>query len=162
MLVSISGRLSWTRPAPAHGDDHPDTLRAQHRLAHAYRAARRFDEALRRFRRAADDSARIHGAEHPETLRYRSSLANCHYAAGHTELAIKLFGELFEARRLALGESHPDTLRSRGSLANALHSVPAVTTRRRPCTAATPTTGRTRWGRSTRPPRPAGGICRER
>ena len=107
----------------ANGGDHPDTLRAQHRLAHAYRAARRFDEALRRFELAAAGSARRHGPDHLETLRYRSSLANCHYAAGHTDVAIEMFGALFEARRAALGEDHPDTLRSRGSLANALHAV---------------------------------------
>lgn len=106
-----------------HGDDHPDTLRAQHRLAHAYRAARRFEDALRWFQRAAAGSARVYGDEHLETLRCRSSLANCHYAAGDTELAIRLFGELLEIRRAVLGESHPDTRRSRGSLSNALYSA---------------------------------------
>ena len=107
----------------ANGGDHPDTLRAQHRLAHAYRAARRFDEALRWFDLAAEGSARALGPDHLETLRYRSSLANCHYAAGHTDVAIEMFAALFDARRAALGEEHPDTLRSRGSLANALHAV---------------------------------------
>ena len=92
-------------------------------LAHAYRAARRFDEALRWFELAAEGSARRRGPDHLETLRYQSSLANCHYAAGHTDVAIEMFAALFDARRAALGEEHPDTLRSRGSLANALHAV---------------------------------------
>ena len=91
----------------AKGSDHPDTLRAQHRLAHAYRAARRFDEALRWFDLAAEGSERVHGPAHLETLRCRSSLANCHYAAGHTDVAIEMFGALFEAapRRVGRGPS---------------------------------------------------------
>ena len=87
----------------------------QHRLAHAYRAARRFDEAVGWFADTVERSVEIHGAHHVETLRYLSSLANCHYAAGHTELAIGMFRELYEARLETLGEEHPDTMRSRGS-----------------------------------------------
>ncbi len=104
------------------GEDGALLLAAQHRLAHAYRAARRFDDAIDWFSDTVDKSAGIHGPGHPETLKYRSSLANCHYAAGYTERAIGMFRELYEARRLALGEEHPDTMRSRGSLANALES----------------------------------------
>ena len=96
-------------------------LAAQHRLAHAYRAARRFDEAIDWFAATADESAGFYGVDHPETLRYRSSLANCHYAAGHTNLAIQMFRELYEKRLEILGREHADTMRSRGSLANALN-----------------------------------------
>ena len=95
---------------------------AQHRLAHAYRAARRFDEAIGWFANTVERSAEVNGPDHAETLRYRSSLANCHYAAGHTERAIEMFRDLYEARRATLGAQHPDTMRSRGSLANALNS----------------------------------------
>ena len=96
---------------------------AQHRLAHAYRAAGRYDEALRWFESAAEGSAVIHGDAHPVALNYRSSLANCHYAAGHTDRAMEMFRQLLEERRAVLGENHPDTLRSRGSLANVLHEA---------------------------------------
>ena len=95
-------------------------LRAQHRLAHAYRAARRFEEALRWFRAAARESAALYGASDWRTLRYRSSLANCYYAAGAVERAAEMFYELLDVRRATLGAAHPDTQRSRGSLANAL------------------------------------------
>ena len=95
-------------------------LRAQHRLAHAYRAARRFDEALRWFRAAAQESAALYGASDWRTLRYRSSLANCYYAAGAVERAAEMFCELLDIRQATLGAEHPDTQRSRGSLANAL------------------------------------------
>ena len=113
----------WEAARAAGGDSHPDALRAQHRLAHAYRAARRFDDALRWFEAAATGSAARRGDSHWETLRYRSSLANCHYAAGHTDIAIAMFRELLAARRAALGANHPDTLRSRGSLANAFRAA---------------------------------------
>lgn len=98
-------------------------LAAQHRVAHAFRAARRFDEAIDRFADTVEKSVEWHGPNHPETLRYRSSLANCRYAAGHTDQAIGMFRELYEARLAVLGEEHPDTMRSRGSLANALNTA---------------------------------------
>ena len=96
---------------------------AQHRLAHAYRAAGRYDEALRWFESAVEGGAATRGNAHPVTLNYRSSLANCHYAAGHTDRAIEMFRQLLAERQAVLGENHPDTLRSRGSLANALHEA---------------------------------------
>ena len=96
-------------------------LVAQHRLAHAFRAARRFDESIGWFVDTVEKSVELHGPNHPETLRYRSSLANCHYAAGQTDLAIQMFRELYEERLEILGREHADTMRSRGSLANALN-----------------------------------------
>ena len=120
----IRQRLAEVEAARSEGPDGSRwALAAQHRLAHAYRAARRFDEAIVWFADTVDKSAMVHGADHPETLRYRSSLANCHYAAGDTDRAIGMFRELYEARLSALGAEHPDTMRSRGSLANALHSA---------------------------------------
>lgn len=116
----IMSRDNSAVPASVMPDKEPQE---QRRRGHAYRAARRFEEALRQFEAAAQGIAKIYGANHPKTLRYRSSLANCHYAAGQTETAIRLFRELLAARRAALGERHPDTLRSRGSLANALHTA---------------------------------------
>lgn len=98
-------------------------LHAQHRLAHAYRAARRFGAALCWFRATAQDSAALYGVNDWRTLRYRSSLANCYYAAGDVERAARLFAKLLDVRRTALGPQHPDTQRSRGSLANALDAA---------------------------------------
>lgn len=114
--VSIVGVMMDFRDAPT--DD--AALRAQHRLAHAYRAARRFDDALRWFRATAHDSAALYGADDWRTLRYRSSLANCYYAAGEVERAAAMFASLLAVRQATLGPQHPDTQRSRGSLANAL------------------------------------------
>ena len=64
------------------GADHPDTIRARHKLAHAYRAVQRFEEAISLFAENAGLCDRVFGAAHLITLRRRSSLANCYYAAG--------------------------------------------------------------------------------
>ena len=116
--VSIGGVMVDLADALTGGDD--AALRARHRLAHSYRAARRFDDALRWFRAAAADSAALYGADDWRTLRYRSSLANCYYAAGEVERAAAMFASLLAVRLETLGAEHPDTRRSRGSLANAL------------------------------------------
>ena len=145
--------LAATRAA--YGPERPETLQARRRLAHAYRAAGRFEAAARHFEAAAEGSASWHGRNHPETLRYRSSLANCHYAAGDMETAIAMFRELVAARQQALGAHHPDTMRSRGSLGNALRAAGRLD-EAVPPTGATPATGPRPWGLSTRPRRPAG------
>ena len=132
-------------------------LAAQHRLAHAYRAARRFDEAIRWFIETVEGSVETFGENHVETLRYRSSLANCHYAAGHTDLAIGMFRELYEARLTALGEEHPDTMRSRGAWPTPWSPL-GVMAKPRGCTDGTLGIGRIHWVPSIRPRRRAGGI----
>ena len=116
----------WDAARAAGGRQHPAALKARHRLAHALRAAGRFDDALLHFAAIARDAAVALGGSHRETLRCRSSLANCHYAAGNTDVAIQMFGAILAARQAALGDNHPDTLRSRGSLANALYSAGRV------------------------------------
>ena len=100
------------------GEHHPDAIRARHKLAHAYRAANDFDEALVLFERNVAAGIRVYGPQNLFTLRMRSSLANCLYAAGRYQEAIPLFQEILRGREAALGNNHPDTLRSRGSLAN--------------------------------------------
>lgn len=110
-----------------HGPDHPDTLRAQHRLAHAYRAAKDFDRAIALFELNVAAWARLTETSSQETLRSRSSLANCYYAAGRYHQAIPLFEEILRDRRRTLGPHHPDTRRSRGSLANSYRALGALT-----------------------------------
>jgi tetratricopeptide (TPR) repeat protein len=110
-----------------HGQDHPDTLRIQHRLAHACRAAKDFHRAIALFELNVAAWTRLTGASSQETLRSRSSLANCYYAAGRYHQAIPLFEEILRDRRRALGPHHPDTRRSRGSLANSYRALGALT-----------------------------------
>ena len=89
------------------GRDHSDTVRARHRLAHAQRAAKRFDEALKLFEGNVASCTQGLGLDHLTTLRRRSSLANCFYAAGRYQQAIPLFEEILRAREVALGPNHP-------------------------------------------------------
>ncbi len=100
------------------GAEHIDTIGTRHQLAHACRAAKRFDEALRLFERNADLCRQAFGSNHLITLRRRSSWANCYYAAGRYNEASALFRDILRDRERELGLNHPDTQRSRGSLAN--------------------------------------------
>jgi tetratricopeptide (TPR) repeat protein len=110
--------LGLARLEDSSGGDHPDAIRIRHQLAHAYRAAQRYDQAVALFGQNVTACARVYGPVHPITLRRRSSLANCYYAAGRYAEAIPRFEGILLDREAALGDHHPDTLRSRGSLAN--------------------------------------------
>ena len=113
-LESLEGKL---------GVHHRRCIHPRHRLAHACRAAGRFEEALRLFQANFNARSQLLGPQHPATFRSQSSLANCFYAAAEYNEAIKLFQEILTARTRVLGASHPDTLRSLGSLANSYRAA---------------------------------------
>ena len=98
--------------------DPAEAVQVRHQLAHAYRANKRFDEALALFAENVAVCRRVFGDDHLVTLRKRSSQANCLYAAGRYREAVTLFEGILQDRERALGPEHPDTARSRGSLAN--------------------------------------------
>ena len=102
----------------SQGGDPVEAVNVRHQLAHAYRAVKRFDEALVLFEKNVDVCREMFGEDHLVTLRKRSSLANCYYAAGWFGEAAGLFERILRDRERALGPSHPDTERSRGSLEN--------------------------------------------
>ncbi len=102
----------------AESGDPAEAVQARHQLAHAYRADKRFDEALALFAENVAVCRRVFGDDHLVTLRKRSSHANCLYAAGRYGEAVALFEEILQDRERVLGPNHPDTARSRGSLAN--------------------------------------------
>ena len=102
------------------GESHRRCIQPRHRLAHACRAAGRFEEALRLFRSNFHARSQLMGPQHPATFR---SLANCYYAAAEYTQAISLFQEILTGRTRVLGASHPDTLRSLGSLANSYRAA---------------------------------------
>ncbi len=104
----------------ALGSSHMDTVPLRHRLAHAFRAAKDFYEAIPLFESNVRICERVFGYDHLVTLRRRSSWANCHYAAGDYPEAARLFGEILQDRERMLGASHPDTRRS---LANSLREA---------------------------------------
>ena len=102
----------------SQGGDPVEAVNVRHQLAHAYRAVKRFDEALVLFEKNVDVCREMFGEDHLVTLRKRSSLANCYYAAGRFGEAAGLFERILRDRERALGPGHPDTKRSRGSLEN--------------------------------------------
>ena len=83
------------------GDHHPDAIRARHKLAHIYRAAQRYDQAIALFWQNVTACSHVSGTAHLTTLRRRSSLANCYYAAGRYLEAIPLFEGILRERELA-------------------------------------------------------------
>src|SRR5271155_1052824 len=62
------------------GPGHPDTLAIQERLAVAYQAARRFDEAITVFGQALADAGRVLGPDEASTISIRSTLMQAYEA----------------------------------------------------------------------------------
>ena len=138
------------------GESHRRCIQPRHRLAHACRAAGRFEEALRLFRSNFHARSQLMGPQHPATFR---SLANCYYAAAEYTQAISLFQEILTGRTRVLGASHPDTLRSLGSLANTI-GLPANTSRRPDFIKKPWPLANALWDRTTPAPGPAAAIWR--
>jgi tetratricopeptide (TPR) repeat protein len=120
--IVIGERLVAARER-ALGPDHPDTLNSRNSLAIGYRAAGRFDEAIRLDQQVLAARERVQGPDHPDTLLSRGNLANAYWGAGRIEEAIRLNQQVLAARERILGPDHPDTLLSRGNLALAYQSA---------------------------------------
>ena len=105
------------------GPDHPDTLTARDRLAAAYHAAGRVEEALPLYERTLADRERVLGPNHPATLASRDNVAAAYQGVGRAEEAIPLHEQALAARERILGPEHPDTVASRDSLATAYRDV---------------------------------------
>ncbi|HEY1320511.1 MAG TPA: tetratricopeptide repeat protein, partial [Streptosporangiaceae bacterium] len=101
------------------GPDHPDTLAAGHRLAHAYLEAGRATEAVSWFQWALADRARTLGANHPGTITARLNLGRALVAAGQLGDAITVLSATVSDYERVRGKDHPDTLSARDELATA-------------------------------------------
>jgi tetratricopeptide (TPR) repeat protein len=101
------------------GEDHPDTLASQGKLAVAYQEAGDLGRAVSLLERTLETSVRKLGEEHPDTLTSKNNLASAYQEAGELERAILLFEGTLEGRGRELGEDHPFTLVLRGNLAGA-------------------------------------------
>ncbi len=108
-LVSDAARLL--------GEDHRDTLAAEHDLALAYQSLGRLDQAASLFEQVAADRQRLLGPDHPDTLTARSNLALAYQSVRRTGEAITLFERVAADRERVLGPDHPDTLTARSNLA---------------------------------------------
>ncbi len=94
------------------GADHPDTLQLMQRLATAYLAAGRPEQAVPAFQRALADSARALGPQHPAITGLRIDLGRALVAAGEPRDAVTVLGEVAAGWERIHGRDNPGTLRA--------------------------------------------------
>jgi len=114
-LTAVSGRVL--------GPNHPDSLAAGHRLAHAYLAADQSVEAVSWFQWALADRARALGPNHPGTIAARRNLGRALAAAKQFGDAVTVLGATVADYERVAGIHHPDTLGAREELAAAHHAA---------------------------------------
>ncbi|HEU5418975.1 MAG TPA: tetratricopeptide repeat protein [Streptosporangiaceae bacterium] len=101
------------------GSGHPDTMLAARRLAGAYLAAGRADEAVPWFEWVLDGLARQFGPEHPDVLETRLRLGHACVAALQLPAAISVLERAVPQFEQACGPEHADTLGALDELAAA-------------------------------------------
>lgn len=99
------------------GTDHPNTLRARHRLANTRGPGGDLAGACTAYRQLLADQIRLLGADHPDTLTTRADLGWWQGMSGDPAAAVAAFDKLFADRTRVLGPDHPDTLYTRNCLA---------------------------------------------
>jgi hypothetical protein len=99
------------------GPDHPQTLTAATRLAHALRNLAEFSQARQLDEDTLASRRRVLGEDHPDTRRSANNLAVGLSALGDHQAARQLDEDTLASRRRVLGEDHPHTLNSANNLA---------------------------------------------
>ncbi|HEY2575453.1 MAG TPA: tetratricopeptide repeat protein [Streptosporangiaceae bacterium] len=94
------------------GAGHPDTLQLMQRLATAYLAAGRPEQAVPTFQRALASSARALGPQHPAIAGLRIDLGRALLAAGEPRDAVTVLGEVATGWEHSHGPDDPGTLRA--------------------------------------------------
>jgi Tetratricopeptide repeat len=102
---------------PALGTAHAHTVFARNRLAEAYEAAGRPDDAVAMYELTVAEWERSLGPGHPDTLAARSNLARAYRAAGRPGDAIAAAEPTLAGLVQVHGPDHPDTLAARSELA---------------------------------------------
>ncbi|KAJ6450482.1 hypothetical protein C8R45DRAFT_1083915 [Mycena sanguinolenta] len=92
------------------GDDHPDTLRAMHRLAMTYTLLGQYEEAEKLYATVLAKQKMLFGDGSPETLHTIHDLAITYDKLYQFEMAEKLYAVVLEKQKTLLGDDHPDTL----------------------------------------------------
>jgi tetratricopeptide (TPR) repeat protein len=100
-----------------------DDLAVQDRLAAAYQATGRYQDALGLARRTLADRERVLGHDHPDTLASLSTLAAAAYSARRLKEAVPLYERMLEDQSRLQGPDHLDTITARGNLASVYHSA---------------------------------------
>jgi tetratricopeptide (TPR) repeat protein len=112
-VLDIAGRVL--------GDEHPDTLDCQRRLAGLIQDQGDLTAAESEFRTVLASQRRVIGEEHPDTLITRHVLAIVLRDRGELEAAEPEYRAVIATARQVLGEEHPGTLLPRHNLAVLLH-----------------------------------------
>jgi tetratricopeptide (TPR) repeat protein len=110
-LATTGGRLL--------GGGHPDTVLACQRLADAYLAAGRSDEAVPWFQWVLDSQTDKHGPDHREVIEARRRLGHALVAAQQFPAAIGVLERAVPQFEQNCGTTHVDTLGARDELAAA-------------------------------------------
>ncbi len=101
------------------GDGHPDTMLAGQRLADAYLAAGRADDAIPWFQWVLDCRNDKLGPDHPDVIEAQRRLGHALVAAGQHQAAIAILERAVSQSEKASGPGHEDTLGARDELAGA-------------------------------------------
>jgi tetratricopeptide (TPR) repeat protein len=101
------------------GGGHPDTMLAGQRLADAYLAAGRADDAIAWFRWAADSRIRKLGPDHRDTMEAQRRLGHALMAALQFPAAITVLERAVPGFERVCGPDHTETLGARDELAAA-------------------------------------------
>jgi tetratricopeptide (TPR) repeat protein len=110
-LATTSGRLL--------GGEHPDTLLAGQRLADAYLAAGRAEEALPWFQWVLDSLTKKLGSDHRDVIEARRRLGHALVAALQLPAAITVLERAIPQFERVCGPGHADTLGAQDELAAA-------------------------------------------
>jgi serine/threonine protein kinase/tetratricopeptide (TPR) repeat protein len=102
------------------GEKDRQTIAAKVRLAGAYLAVDRFDDAIAVYQQARAAAEEALGADHPFTLVTMNGLGYAFFRAGRADEAIALLEKTLAARRAKLGPRHADTLTTVQNLATSL------------------------------------------
>jgi tetratricopeptide (TPR) repeat protein len=101
------------------GAGHPHTILAGQRLAEAYLAAGRTDDAVAWFQRLLDTRAVQLGPDHDEVIEARLRLGHALVEAGRLDRAVSVLGSVLSDCERVRGPEHASTLGARDELAAA-------------------------------------------
>lgn len=99
------------------GQDHPETLSAEHAVARVYFYQGRSGKAKPLILRTLEQRRRVLGDEHPDTLASMNILATVLMTEGKYHEAESLYQQTLDIQHRVLGDEHPETLASMHNLA---------------------------------------------
>ncbi len=99
-----------------HGDEHPDTLDALHKLAYTYNICGDYRKSIELNENVYNLMCRVLGEEHPDTLSALNNMATGYIFLGKYEKALTLEKKVYKIIRRISGEKSSDALKILGNL----------------------------------------------